>query len=248
MPYKDLEVRKQKVSEYGKKWRQRPEVKERLAELGKEWSANHRKDRVKYVQEYRKRNPEKVADYKKKYNSENNTKINETRRKYIAVTKEKHQEYERLRAAKRKADPVAMEKRKAQQRAYYERNRDKRIAAVSEYQTKNVDKLRPGRRVRAANRKSRQKNNGGVFTLENWIGRFDYYGRRCAYCTKTLDSTSVEIDHIKPVARGGSNWPSNLSPACPTCNMRKGTKAWSPQSPKPRTSYFQNQTFEESQL
>ena len=34
---------------------------------------------------------------------------------------------------------------------------------------------------------------------------------------------ATAIDHVKPIARGGSNWPANLRPACTPCNSRKGT-------------------------
>ncbi|NAE18264.1 hypothetical protein GUJ16_13385 [Enterococcus hirae] len=30
-----------------------------------------------------------------------------------------------------------------------------------------------------------------------------------------------EIDHVKPLSRGGSAWPANLRPACRTCNSKK---------------------------
>jgi len=29
------------------------------------------------------------------------------------------------------------------------------------------------------------------------------------------------IDHVKPISKGGSNWPANLRPACEPCNLRK---------------------------
>lgn len=32
------------------------------------------------------------------------------------------------------------------------------------------------------------------------------------------------IDHMTPLSRGGSNWPSNLQLLCAPCNIHKGTK------------------------
>ncbi len=46
--------------------------------------------------------------------------------------------------------------------------------------------------------------------------------RRCAYCGTTQGPFHVE--HIHPIARGGSNAPSNLECACVPCNMSKGSK------------------------
>ena len=32
------------------------------------------------------------------------------------------------------------------------------------------------------------------------------------------------VDHITPVARGGSDWPTDLQPLCAACNLRKGAE------------------------
>lgn len=47
-------------------------------------------------------------------------------------------------------------------------------------------------------------------------------GRHCAYCTTT--HVPLELDHVIPRTRGGSNRPSNLVPACRPCNQRKGNQ------------------------
>ncbi|MEP7286117.1 MAG: RNA-guided endonuclease IscB [Chloroflexota bacterium] len=50
----------------------------------------------------------------------------------------------------------------------------------------------------------------------------DKWRRRCAYCGKT--DTPLEVEHILPKARGGTNRVSNLTLACHDCNQRKGTQ------------------------
>jgi 5-methylcytosine-specific restriction endonuclease McrA len=52
------------------------------------------------------------------------------------------------------------------------------------------------------------------YLLEKW-------GRQCAYCSKS--GVPLQIEHIVPKARGGSNRVSNLTLACQKCNQRKGT-------------------------
>jgi len=48
------------------------------------------------------------------------------------------------------------------------------------------------------------------------------FNRRCAYCT--IENTPMQIEHIVPRARGGSNRVSNLTIACESCNLKKGTR------------------------
>jgi 5-methylcytosine-specific restriction endonuclease McrA len=51
------------------------------------------------------------------------------------------------------------------------------------------------------------------YLLEKW-------GRKCAYCGK--ENVPLEIDHIHPRSKGGSDRVSNLTLACRPCNQRKG--------------------------
>jgi 5-methylcytosine-specific restriction endonuclease McrA len=53
------------------------------------------------------------------------------------------------------------------------------------------------------------------YLLEKW-------GRKCAYCDK--ESVPLQIEHICPKAKGGSNRVSNLTLSCERCNIKKGTK------------------------
>jgi 5-methylcytosine-specific restriction endonuclease McrA len=51
------------------------------------------------------------------------------------------------------------------------------------------------------------------YLLEKW-------GRKCAYCSET--DLPLQIEHINPRSRGGSNRVANLTLACEDCNQRKG--------------------------
>ena len=48
------------------------------------------------------------------------------------------------------------------------------------------------------------------------------FGRKCAYCGKT--DIPLEIEHIIPKSRGGTNRISNLTIACHDCNEAKGSQ------------------------
>ena len=53
------------------------------------------------------------------------------------------------------------------------------------------------------------------YLLEKW-------GRKCAYCGQA--NIPLQIEHITPKSRGGSNRVSNLTLACEPCNLDKGNK------------------------
>ena len=45
---------------------------------------------------------------------------------------------------------------------------------------------------------------------------------KCMYCGVRLTSDNLQIDHMDPVSRGGSNDDENLQALCRRCNIRKG--------------------------
>lgn len=53
------------------------------------------------------------------------------------------------------------------------------------------------------------------YLLEKW-------NRTCVYCGKT--NVPLQVEHIVPRAKGGTNRVSNLTLACETCNTAKGTQ------------------------
>jgi 5-methylcytosine-specific restriction endonuclease McrA len=53
------------------------------------------------------------------------------------------------------------------------------------------------------------------YLLEKW-------GRKCAYCGVT--NVPLQVEHIVPRARGGTNRVGNLTLACEPCNLSKGTR------------------------
>jgi 5-methylcytosine-specific restriction endonuclease McrA len=53
------------------------------------------------------------------------------------------------------------------------------------------------------------------YLLEKW-------DRRCAYCG--IENVPLQVEHIHPKAKGGTNCISNLCLACEKCNTKKGTQ------------------------
>jgi 5-methylcytosine-specific restriction endonuclease McrA len=49
------------------------------------------------------------------------------------------------------------------------------------------------------------------------------YDNHCAYCGNVITVDKMEVDHIWPKNRGGTDDIENLNPACHTCNWYKST-------------------------
>ena len=62
---------------------------------------------------------------------------------------------------------------------------------------------------------------GSVYTLAVHITqRCQMFGGRCWLC----GGEAIAVDHVKPISKGGSHYPSNLRPACMSCNSSKLAK------------------------
>ena len=63
---------------------------------------------------------------------------------------------------------------------------------------------------------------GELFGYEVREYLLEKFGRKCAYCG--AENIPLQVEHIVPKARGGSNRVSNLTIACEKCNQRKGNQ------------------------
>lgn len=59
----------------------------------------------------------------------------------------------------------------------------------------------------------------GYEVREYLLNKWD---RRCTYCS--AENIPLQVEHIKPKAKGGTNRISNLCLACEKCNLKKGTQ------------------------
>src|ERR671933_195167 len=59
----------------------------------------------------------------------------------------------------------------------------------------------------------------GYEVREYLLNKWD---RRCTYCG--VENVPLQIEHIQPKAKGGTNRISNLCLACEKCNIKKGTQ------------------------
>jgi predicted nucleic acid-binding Zn ribbon protein len=49
-------------------------------------------------------------------------------------------------------------------------------------------------------------------------------GEQCYLCQKPISLRELEIDHLIPVSKNGSNSPTNLAASCSRCNKSRGNR------------------------
>ena len=118
-------------------------------------------------------------------------------------------------------------------KSYCQKNRKKRSIYANQYRKKNKEKLNlyrnQWRKENPEKRKMNDKNRRGL--QNNAEGKITstilkYLKRRamgkCEYCGKI--ETNLEIDHIIPLSKGGTNKLNNLALVCKSCNSSKKDK------------------------
>ena len=114
---------------------------------------------------------------------------------------------------------------------YRENNKDKILKAEAAYRKQNKDKVvKINAAWRAANPEkirclvraycARKRNAEGQHTAADIRRIFDAQRGKCGHCLTGIKA-GYHVDHIQPLARGGSNWPRNLQLLCAPCNQRK---------------------------
>jgi 5-methylcytosine-specific restriction endonuclease McrA len=105
-----------------------------------------------------------------------------------------------------------------QNRIWYKNNKDSADARRAKWRKENPAKVK----FYSHKRISRKLGSAGneYTSAEHISARFEVFGGRCWMC----GSVASSMDHVKPLSKGGSHWPSNLRPACRSCNSQKSAK------------------------
>jgi 5-methylcytosine-specific restriction endonuclease McrA len=108
------------------------------------------------------------------------------------------------------------EKVRENSRRNYQENIEREHARIAKYRIEHPEI----RKYSGMKRRARKSGASGrdYITIALVDSRCEYYGHRCYLCGEPASA----IDHVKPLAKGGSQWPSNLRPICGLCNSRKG--------------------------
>lgn len=151
---------------------------------------------------------------------------------------------------RRSEDPSVRPVVRAYQAEYRAAHRQKARATTAAYRAANPDRARAAnerfrsqpanqesarqraREFRLANpalrseyekrRRARKKSAVvGFITPAQLAAKMSYWGDRCWMCG-TVDD--LQVDHVKPLAKGGAHMLANLRPACGPCNLAKSDR------------------------
>ena len=126
---------------------------------------------------------------------------------------------ERMRR-RREADP---ERWYAEQRRRYHENIEKSRKQRTDWYARNKERLIDHWRVSWHANNLRRRKAPGKISASALAEILELQRHRCAACRRSVRG-SYHIDHIIPIARGGTNDRRNIQILCPTCNLSKGAK------------------------
>lgn len=92
------------------------------------------------------------------------------------------------------------------------------VKRVAKYQKINPEKKRAFDREYGYRKRG---YNAGPFDRDAVVIKFNLMGNRCVIC---LSDKRIEVDHITPLSKGGTNSIDNLQPLCKSCNSAKGNR------------------------
>lgn len=108
---------------------------------------------------------------------------------------------------------------KAAAKAWREKNRDKKKAASEAWNAENPER----RRLSNQNRRARKKAAGGQLSRDLTVNLFKLQKGKCPCCKQPLGD-DFHLDHIVPLALGGTNTDDNIQLLRALCNMQKNAK------------------------
>lgn len=180
--------------------------------IKKRYRDTHKEEIAANIQEARETDPDRFKKNSQRSYYKNRKDILERQSEY------RKQYPDRIKTAYRKHRETFRERMNEQRRQWYTEHKSVHNQRVRNWASRN-----PRKRLSYVHtRRARRLENGGRYTSEQWEMLKQQYGYKCLCCGETKPLT---VDHVIPIARGGSNDISNIQPLCIRCNKSKATKS-----------------------
>lgn len=166
---------------------------------------------------------------KRKSKPEVSERIKEYNKRYWSIPENKERASKNQ---KKRMDIPEVKKRHSDfMKEWYVENRDYRIKQNASWRDKNRDAMYEKNKEWRENNPERMReywirrrcsksNAEGTHTADDVSSIYARQNGLCVYCDADL-SLGYHVDHIMPIALGGSNWPDNLQCLCQKCNQSK---------------------------
>lgn len=135
------------------------------------------------------------AEYQRRWRAANPGKNAESSRRYYVAHREESAERGRL---------------------YFHSHTEKATRAKRRYRQSHLVE----QAVWDRSRRARKQNAPGSHTAADVLAQYARQRGRCFWCPRKVGKT-YHVDHVTPLALGGSDGPENIVIACPSCNLRK---------------------------
>lgn len=162
---------------------------------------------------HRDRYPGKNEAQCKAYYEKNKTRHLEVQKAYREANKAELAAYDKAR------NDANREALREYHKSYYASNKEGFIARAKQWKQVNPFKVK----VNGANRRAKKRAAGGKYTARQIEVLHKAQKGKCVNCRNSIKD-AFHIDHVTPIALGGSNGIENIQLLCPDCNLRKGAQ------------------------
>jgi 5-methylcytosine-specific restriction endonuclease McrA len=158
---------------------------------------------------WRENNPERAKEVQAKYKEKHPNAPKESSKRFY------HKNAESEKARSNKWREENRERSREIQRKSWHKNREINILRRKKWVEKNKGRIAEGEHRRRA----LEKNCETYTILSKEIRSL-----RSSACSVCQSVSSIEMDHIIPLSRGGRHSIGNLQPLCKSCNLSKSSK------------------------
>jgi 5-methylcytosine-specific restriction endonuclease McrA len=174
-----------------------PRKKELVNAANKRFYEKHKELSYANTVEWRNKNPERYKEITKNYYEANKGVITNRANKFYQDNKD----------------------RILRERKEYRINN---VISIKEHKKKYNKEHRQEKQIRENYRRAKKRNNGGLYTVKEWVDLCNKYGNKCLRCNET--GIKLTADHIVPISKGGNNNIENIQPLCASCNSIKNVQ------------------------